>query len=224
MIAGNILKTLIRRTIQPFLKFYLNTDRNYTFKGIKVIVYKGVFHPGFFFSTKILLGFLQQFSISGKSFLELGAGTGLISVFAAKKGALVTASDINYRAIENIQINAVNNYVNIRIIHSNLFDAMPSEEFDYIVINPPYYKKQPLTPEDFAWNCGENLEYFQKLFAGLRKHIHAETKIIFILSDNCDLDGIELIAKKNHFNLILKKKYLRFFENNFVFEATIIPC
>jgi hypothetical protein len=40
--------------------------------------------------------------------------------------------------------------------------------FDIIVINPPYYKKDPGSYSDYAWNCGSNGEYFKKLFTQLR--------------------------------------------------------
>ena len=65
-----------------------------------------VFHPGFFFSTRLLLKLYQTIAIAGKSFLEPGCGSGLISIYAAKKGAIVTATDINPVAIEFLKKNS----------------------------------------------------------------------------------------------------------------------
>jgi release factor glutamine methyltransferase len=42
----------------------------------------------------------MQFPLKNKHVLELGAGSGLIAIKAAKEGALVTATDINPVAIE----------------------------------------------------------------------------------------------------------------------------
>ena len=42
----------------------------------------------------------KKLPLHGKIFLELGAGNGLISIYAAKKGAKVTATDINPVAVE----------------------------------------------------------------------------------------------------------------------------
>ena len=52
----------------------------------------------------------------------------------------------------------------IRIIHSDLFDNIPLEAFDIIAINPPYYKKDPHAPAEYAWFCGKKGEYFERLF------------------------------------------------------------
>ena len=55
--------------------------------------------------------------LENKRFLELGAGSGLISVFAAQQLAIVTATDINHVALEKLKENAaavaVKNNVNL---------------------------------------------------------------------------------------------------------------
>lgn len=213
---------LIRLTIgsitKPMVKYYLNKDRMYRYNSIKISVFKGVFHPGMFYSTKILLNYLKEFDLSGKKTLELGAGSGLISVFAAKKMAQVTASDISKAAIENVLKNAEDNNVNVIVIHSNLFENIPDNKFDFIIINPPYYKKKPLTEPEYAWYCGEHSEYFQNLFKEMSRFIHEHSKIIMVLSEDCDLKEINFLAEQNNFAMQLKKKYIRLFEMNYVFE------
>lgn len=79
--------------------------------------------------------------LKGKKFLELGCGSGLISIAAAKKGARVTASDINPVAVEFLVKNSEENKVEIEVIESDLFNDIPKQPFDIIAINPPYYKK-----------------------------------------------------------------------------------
>ncbi|HKR04399.1 MAG TPA: methyltransferase [Bacteroidia bacterium] len=215
------LKPLINKTIRPMVKAWLSEDREYGYKDVRITVLKGVFHPGLFFSTRILLGYLQQFDLIGKTFLELGAGSGLIAIYAAKKRARVTASDISGLSVKNVKLNSDKNNVSIQIIHSNLFEKIPQTKFDFILLNPPYYKKQPNTESEFAWYCGEHSEYFQKLFNELSKHIHLESKVIMVLSDECDRDEINAIAQKNNFQIILKKKYFRLWEMNYVYEIVV---
>jgi release factor glutamine methyltransferase len=219
MPALKFLKPLIDKTIRTLVNSYLSADREYSYKGIRLTVLKGVFHPGLFFSTRILLEYLQQFHLGNKTFLELGAGSGLISIFAAQKGALVTASDISSLSIKNIKLNSDKNNVTIQIIHSNLFEEIPDATFDFILINPPYYKRQPKTENEFAWYCGENSEYFVTLFRDLSKYVHQQSKVVMVLSDDCDIKEIKSISQKNNFQMILKKKYFRFLEMDYVYEV-----
>lgn len=193
--------------ISPILrlaaKIYTSTEREYIYRGIKVLVKPGVFHPGLYFSTKILINALEKIELKNKNFLELGAGSGFISIFASKKGAKVTATDINDLAIENIKTNFSLNDINAEIISSDLFQNISPIEFDIIVINPPYFPKDPLTNYDYAWYCGKGFEYFYNLFVELKKFISSETIILMILSENCELERILSIAKK--YGFILKE-------------------
>ena len=129
--------------VRKIAKIYTSKERNFSFKSIKVIVKPGVFHPGLFISTKILLNFIEGLNLVQKTFLELGAGSGIISILAAKKGAKVYATDISSIAIENIKLNAEKNGVDIAVIRSDLFQNLSDLKSDYIIINPPYYKKDP---------------------------------------------------------------------------------
>src|SRR5215475_4196780 len=89
----------------PATKWYLRKQRTYSYKDIPVTVFSGVFHPGFFYSTKFLIDFLSDQPLKNKTLLELGCGTALISIFAAKNGAIVTASDVSQKAIDNAALN-----------------------------------------------------------------------------------------------------------------------
>ena len=214
----NAIKHLTEKTYKPLLIKYLSTTKSYQYKGIKLIVPPEVFHPGFFFSTKVLLRYINQFSLQQKTFLELGAGSGLIAISAAKKNAIVTATDINPIAIEYLKKNSEVNNVNITIIHSDLFKNFRSQQFDFIAINPPYYKKQPLNHKEYAWHCGENGEYFHDLFSTLAVYIHAASIVLMILCEGCDMEMIHDSAGKNGFilNCVYQKQNL--FEKDFIFE------
>ena len=127
----------------------------------------------------------------------MGCGIGAVSVLAAKKGAKVVATDINPVAAKNAQMNGVNNGVKIDAINSDLFDNIPPHQFDYIMINPPYYPKKPVNDAEFAWFCGEDFDYFKRCFKQLANYFNANSEVYMILSEDCDLDKLIEIASEN---------------------------
>ncbi|WP_462252453.1 methyltransferase [Ekhidna sp.] len=189
-------------------KFYLRKPRYYAFNNIKVRVIPGVFHPGLFFSTKVLLGYIEEQNLTKMSVLELGAGSGLISIFCANKGAFVTASDINVAALAELKVNAKRNDADIQIKESDLFDQLNIEDFDLIIINPPYYPNNPRSVEEHAWYCGEEFEYFKKLFFQLKAFNAEKTQVLMILSEDCHIEKIKSIAKQESLimNIVHRKK------------------
>jgi release factor glutamine methyltransferase len=213
-----LIKFIAARVYKPLLVKYLSSARVYVYKDIRLLIPPEVFHPGFFFSTRLLLRYVSSQPLRGKSFLELGAGSGLISLVAAQKGAKVTASDINPTAIEYLEKNWRMNGISISVIHSDLFSRIPRQVFDIVVINPPYYRRTPSSHADYAWYCGENGEYFSGLFRGLGNYTHGRSAIWMILCDGCDLEMIGGLAKEEGWNLhcVYSKKNL--LEKNFIFR------
>jgi release factor glutamine methyltransferase len=212
------IRGLLHPVLKPVFHWYLSKPRTYYFKNISVKVNPTVFHPGFFFSTKLLLKFLSNRQLKNKKILELGAGTGLISLHCAKQGAIVTATDISHPALQNIKENAEINRVDITIIHSDLFANVSPNNFDIIIINPPYYPKKIETEKDYAWFCGENFEYFQRLFYQISKQSNILSEILIILSEDCEISKIKAIAREQQLELVMvhKKKILG--EWNYIFH------
>jgi release factor glutamine methyltransferase len=213
------LKHLASLILIPVVNWYLRKERQYTFKKIKIRVKPGVFHPGFFSSTKFVLSFLDGQNLHQKSFLELGCGSGLIAVYAAKKGAVVTATDVNPAAVENTRQNSALNLSVVNTVLSDLFENIPAQLFDWIVINPPYYAQAPKNDPEKAWYCGKDFEYFSGLFASVEKFCHENTSLIMVLTKGCDVNRITDIARKAGFafHLIAEKNVL-FDGKDFLFK------
>jgi release factor glutamine methyltransferase len=212
------LKNIVAHTYKPFLEKYLSKKRVYTYKNIRLQIPPEVFHPGFFTSTQFLLQYVKKLQLPGKKFLELGAGNGLISMYAGKRGASVTATDINPVAIEYLKINTVQNHTRVNIIHSDLFENIPLQQFDIIAINPPYYKKKPDTLLDHAWYCGENGEFFSGLFARLPEYIHQNSEVLMVLCDGCDIGMINHAAARNGLRLTCIETKQTLIEKNFIYK------
>jgi len=213
-----LFKQIGSRTLRPLVQSYLSKERWYSYSDLRLLISPQVFHPGFFFSTRLLLNYILKLDLKKRYFLELGAGSGLIAMSAAKKGAKVTATDINTVAIDYLQQNAERNGVSIAILKSDLFDAIPAVQFDIIAINPPYYKRNPQNELEHAWFCGEGGEYFVKLFSQIGNHIHATTNIIMVLCDDCDVQMIEGIATRAGYKMQLQQATRRLWEMNYIYK------
>ncbi|MBK7632455.1 MAG: methyltransferase [Ignavibacteriales bacterium] len=215
------MKSFLKKLFFPILKslynIYSSKERSYSYKGINVRVMPGVFHPGLFFSTNLLIEYLSKLDLENKTVLELGAGSGLISIYCAKQNAIVTATDINPTAIININKNVELNNVKITAFESDLFDKIKKVNYDYIIINPPYFPKDPKNEKEFAWFCGSDFKYFKKLFSQLNNYRTESNILLMILSEDCDFNRINSIANECNFklNLVLQKKVL--WEQNFIY-------
>ena len=215
---STLVKYVVGHTYKPLLEKYLSRKRTYHHNGFRLEIPPEVFHPGFFFSTRFLMRHLALFKLENKSFLELGAGSGLIAIHAAKEGAQVTATDLNRTAVKYLDINARNNGINLNIVHSDLFDDLPFQQFDFIILNPPYYKRDAKNEKDLAWCCGSNGEYFQKLFAGLGKYMHANSEVLMVLCDGCDLQMIQQMANSRGFKMACAISKKNLIETNYIFK------
>lgn len=216
------MRTFFKKITSPFLKkasvIYFSKPRKYTYKNFAVWVEPTVFPPFFTISTKLLSAFLETLSLEKKKVLELGCGCGIISILAAKNGAIVTATDINKTALEALEKNSNSNQVFIEIIYSDLFENLTAKSFDIIIINPPYYPKTPTTLTENAWYCGENFEYFEQLFKQIPTFLTSSTEAYMILSEDCAIEKIQSIASKNKILLVTLFEKIIIGEKNFLFQ------
>ena len=75
----------------------------------------------------------------GKSVLEIGTGSGLVSMYASLLTDDVTATDINYNALELAEKNfKLNNINTIKLEFGDLFEPVKDKKFDVILFNTPY--------------------------------------------------------------------------------------
>lgn len=215
-----ITKYILNHTWKPWLQWYHRKPRPYEYMGIEMIIHPQVFHPGYFYSTQYLVDLLLPEKLNGKTFLEPGCGSGFISIFAAKKGAKVTALDINPHAVAFLKQNALKNNVRINVLESDMFEKLPRQVFDYIIINPPYFEGNPESWEEFAWYFGDNYDYYKKLFASLNAYMDRDSKVWMVLSEECPIEIIMLIAKHKGFKMeeLSSRKFA--IEKNFIFKIS----
>lgn len=141
--------------------------------------------------------------------LDVGCGSGLLSLAAVRAGAVVTAVDINDAAVAAAAANAVANALVVETLRSDLFDALlsdgrPGRRFDLIVVNPPYFAKDPVTDAERAFFAGVGLGYFERFFAGLAAVSNAPAGTcagLMVLGEACDLATIGAAAHRHGWTL-----------------------
>ena len=129
---------------------------------------------------------------AGLSVLDLGTGSGVGAVFAARCGAAVVAVDINPEAVRCARINALLNRVDerVEVRTGDLFEPVAGLRFDLVLFNPPYYRGVPRDNLDRAWR-GEDV--FERFAAGLGRVLAPDGYALLTLSTDGDCD--ELLAE-----------------------------
>src|SRR6202142_4345053 len=67
--------------------------------GFRLAVYPTVFHPKRFLTSEFFARFLATINLAGKRVADVGTGSGILALAAARAGATVVALDINPQAV-----------------------------------------------------------------------------------------------------------------------------
>jgi SAM-dependent methyltransferase len=75
----------------------------------------------------------------GERALDVGTGNGIQAILLAAHADHVVATDVNPRALEYAAFNAaLNGAANVETRQGSYFEPVRSEQFDFVVANPPY--------------------------------------------------------------------------------------
>ena len=84
---------------------------------------------------------VQAMEISaGESILDLGCGTGLLALVAARRGGEVTAVDADLRAVESARRTLAANGAAGAVLISDVAQAVLERRFDVVLCNPPFHQ------------------------------------------------------------------------------------
>jgi len=155
--------------------------------------------------------------------LDIGTGTGLLSLMVEQKNDLVIdAIEINEEATAQATENIVASpwKEKITVIHADVLHWKASGNYDCIISNPPFYEsdlKSAVTSKNIAHH-DEGLK-LDDLFSFIQKHLDADG-IFFLLLPTKRESDLDLLLQR--FHLFLHKKIMvRQTENHSAFRLMI---
>ena len=217
----------LRRFLRAFIHFYSyhvilsrRSIRTIRAARFNLRVRPTVFHPRFFLSSEYFAEFLDGLDLSGKSVADIGTGSGILALAAARAGARdVLALDINpnaaLSALENAHANGLGDRVTAACM--NLLTALPARPlFDVILSSPPKHAGEPRDLADSGWHAGPQYQNVAPLFEQARERLKPGGCLYVMLSSDSDLDLLGRLIAKAGFRARLA------FERSFYIESMIL--
>ena len=179
--------------------------------GMPFMVIPGVANPkllrtGEFFASCID----EQVVAPAAAVLDMGSGSGVCALFAARHAARVVAVDVSPAAVRCTRLNALLNHLEDRvdIRQGDLFEPLAGERFDLVLFNPPFLLGAPKDHRDAAWRSNDAAARFG---AGLGTHLRSGGAALVLLSsfgDACALFESELRANGFRLELFARRRFI----------------
>lgn len=166
------------------------TSHSFSINGtpIDLTIPPGVFVPSAY--TLSLAGHIRV--NANESVADIGTGSGILAILAAKRGGKVAATDIDHQAVATARRNSGLNQVTIDIRHGDLFADL-SKPFDVIIANLPQaiIEAQILASLDphlrtaIDGGPGGNA-VLRRFLQACRRHMHGGTRIYVSIDTETD--------------------------------------
>lgn len=143
-----------------------------TLDGRKIRVFPSIYKP--LENEHRLVDWIED----GKTVLDMGCGSGVLTVFAALKSTHVTAVDINPEAVENTRLNCASHGLeNVTATVSDMFNAV-NDQYDYIISSPPFFRI-PFAASQHQWATSNH--FVDDLFTNARNHLRPGGHLVVLL-------------------------------------------
>lgn len=151
-------------------------------EGMPLLVAPGVLNPrlmrtGEFFAQQLRPDLLPH----DAEVLDMGSGSGVCALFAARYARCVVAVDINPAAVRCTRINALLHQCEdkIEVLQGDLFAPLTGRRFDLVLFNPPFLYGAPQNDGDRAWR---STDVAQRFAGQLRNHLTPSGYALVLLS------------------------------------------
>ena len=209
--VGAFVGSLLRRVYALTGRARYDDFRFERVLGMPIVVLPTVANPkvlrtGAFFASHLdarLIG-------ADADVLDMGTGSGICALFAARIARRVVAVDINPAAISCARVNALLNGLDARVDarEGDLFEPVAGERFDVVLFNPPFLLGVPKDDRDAAWRSNDIAERFA---AGLPTHLKSGGVALLLLSTfgpACARFESEFRKRGFRLDLVARKRFI----------------
>src|SRR5436309_1863931 len=196
---------LLRRALRGFIHFFSyhlilsrqNIRVSYA-GGFRLTVRPTVFHPKFFISSEKFAEFIDTLDLHGKRVAEIGTGTGILALAAARANGLGDR---------------------VTGVCTNLMSAIaPRPLFDVILSSPPKHAGEPKNLADRGWHAGPAYRDVIALFDQARERLKPDGRIYVMVSSDTDLDLFGKMIDKAGFSAREVREYSLVVESLIIYE------
>ena len=160
---------------------------------------------------------------AGERVLEIGVGSGYVSLVASQRAASIVGIDINPHAARLAKANArLNDVANVEFIAGDLFSPIRGR-FNLILVNPPYLPVKggaELDPIELAWDGGEDgMRLTERFINEVQDYLELNGRVLMIQSS---LSGYEETVRSlsgRGFQVKILAEQKLFFETIYLIEA-----
>jgi len=196
--------------------------------GMHLTVAPTVFHPRYFISSERFAEFIATLPLNGKRVIDVGTGTGILAIAAARAGAeTVIATDVNPYAALSTSENASRNGVGDRVtaVCMNLLSGfLATPLFDVIVANLPKHAQEPRDLADRGWHGGPSHRDITPVFNQAYERLRPNGQLYVMFSSHSDLELLERLIKRAGFEFRVTKRYSIFIDTFVLYECTQPRC
>ncbi len=164
---------------------------------------------------------------TGARVLDMGTGSGVLGIIAAKRASFVLAADVNPFAVQCAKKNAASNKIleKVAFLRGDLFSPFSiNAKFDIILFNAPYLPSKGVDEESWlerAWAGGFNgRQVIDRFIAQAPKHLERTGKILLMQSNlaNVEETAEQFQALQLKVETVAQQR-LPFFETLFLLKA-----
>ena len=191
---------------RPFLLRRVRRTTIERVDGVSLVVLPDVLNPVVFRSGEFLARTLAAKRIVPSrgyegQVLDMGTGSGVCAIFAARMGYRVSAVDLNPEAVRCARINVMLNRLEdrVEVLQGDLFAPVAGRRFDLILFNPPFYRGEPKSAFDMAWRA---TDVFERFAAGLDSALAADARALVLLSTDGDAAGMLAALARSGFRSV----------------------
>ena len=193
----------------------------FSFNSMELEVPEGVYYPAE--DSFLLADAVEALEMKGKNVLDMGCGSGFLSLLCASKGAHVMAVDITEEAVETAKANAQANGFKVNIVLSDLFEKI-NGRFDFIIFNPPYLPKEEDEEGHVTYTGGATgREVIERFITQCGTHLENDGKILVLVSSLTGKEEIIAALNEAGFSAKIAAKEKLDWEELVVIEACNAP-